>query len=343
MATSNFLQWNNAAINQETDAEYLVDSQRVGGAPVTGTAPSKTMNKFYYQASTFVAAFGAMMAAKGFSVSDADVGVLQAVLANISTSADFRPLITTLGYSPTPNFAANTADGFQFPLNGNITSSTISGQTNGQTIAFYMSQDATGGRTIAWPGNFFGMTQPDPTPNAMSMFLVRVDNGGNVHALTPSISSANLTTVIGLLATALAVTGNADVGSLQIGGTAPAGQVLTGDGTHFVPAAPAAVTGTQNNVTGSRNFGGNYQNTSGALMIVHGFYETSGSAFANFTAFSDASATPSTPIWGAQYGATTATANAGFSFPVPAGHYYRLVASGSATLTQIAWFETTLD
>lgn len=243
MATSNFLQWNNAAINQEDDAEYLVDSQRVGGAPVTGIAPSKTMNKFYYQVSTFVAAFGAMMAAKGFSVSDADIGVLQAVLANISTSADFRPLITTLGYSPTPNFAANTADGFQFPLNGNVTSSTISGQTPGQAIAFYLSQDATGGRTIVWPTNFFGMTQPDPTPNAMSLFLVRVDNGGNVHAVTTSTSSDDLTTFNNVLIAAATIQGIADIATLKLAGAAPNGFALVGDGTSYVPTAIVSQSG----------------------------------------------------------------------------------------------------
>ncbi len=86
-ATTNFLQWNPTLTNQETDAAYAADAQRMGGA-TSGEFPSPTANKAFYQWSTFVAAFCQMMAAKGYSTSDASISTLAAQLANVLTNAD---------------------------------------------------------------------------------------------------------------------------------------------------------------------------------------------------------------------------------------------------------------
>ena len=81
MASTNFLQWNPSTTNQETDPEYLADSQRTGGAVNNTPFLAPLGNKAFYQWSTFCAAFGQMMANKGYSTSDASVSALAAVLA----------------------------------------------------------------------------------------------------------------------------------------------------------------------------------------------------------------------------------------------------------------------
>jgi len=103
--SNNFLQWNPAAANQKSDAEYIADAQRAGGA-VSGIFPSVLANKLFFQLSTMASALGAMMADKGYVISDADISVLQTALANILTWADVRSQLATgdvrFSLSPTP-------------------------------------------------------------------------------------------------------------------------------------------------------------------------------------------------------------------------------------------------
>jgi len=189
MASTNLIQWNPSATNQETDAEYLADSQRSGGYGTNNIVPSPLLNKATYQVTTFCAAFGQMMAAKGYTTSDASVSVLAAVLANVITEADLLSNLISLAYSPTPAFNAASANGFQMTLTGNITSSTISGVLPGQVVGFFFVQDATGGRTVSWPASFVGAMQPDPAANAVSLILFKADLSGNLRASGPLISN----------------------------------------------------------------------------------------------------------------------------------------------------------
>lgn len=57
-------------------------------------------------------------------------------------------------YSATPTFAVDPALIFAFTLNGNVTSSTITGSAVGQEISFYLCQNGTGGYSFAWPTSF---------------------------------------------------------------------------------------------------------------------------------------------------------------------------------------------
>jgi hypothetical protein len=102
--TTNFEQWNPTSANQENDAAYLADTQRTGGA-VSGEFPSPTANKLFYQVTTFITALANMLAAKGYSTSDANLAVLQATLANMVTNADLAWL--TAGYA-----SSLTANGY---------------------------------------------------------------------------------------------------------------------------------------------------------------------------------------------------------------------------------------
>ena len=230
MATTNFLQWNPNAINQETDAEYAADAQRSGGVIVDDLAPSLTMNKFYYQVSTFVAAFCQMMAqSKGLTNSDADLATLSSVLSNIVFSGEQLANIVSVAYSPTPVFNAGTSSGFQMTLTGNITSSTIEGVAPGQLLAFCFLQNAAGGYTVSWPARFSGALQPDPTPNAFSIILFRADLSGALHAVSPMISN-NYTSL----------------NALTLAAGAPIGAVLTGNGSIYAPVANGGFTSGNN-------------------------------------------------------------------------------------------------
>lgn len=199
MASTNFLQWNPSTTNQETDPEYLADSQRTGGAVNNTPFLAPLGNKAFYQWSTFCAAFGQMMANKGYSTSDASVSALAAVLANIVTDADLEPGVVLVSYSPTPTFNAVEANGFQMTLSGNITSSNISGVSAGQLVAFYFIQDSVGGRTVSWPASMVGTIQPDPAPNAVSVMLFRADVSGILRASGPMVSNNGVFATSGLI------------------------------------------------------------------------------------------------------------------------------------------------
>ena len=243
-----FLQWNPNETNQETDAQYLADSQRASGAVNDTPLPAPLGNKAFYQWSTFCAAFGQMMANKpgAYVLDDSSESALAAVLANILTESDTEPNIISVTYSPTPVFNAANSNGFQMTLSGNITSSTISGVTAGQLIAFYFAQDSVGGRTVSWPSSFVGTLQPDPTPSAVSVMLFRADLTGNFRAVSPMISNNEL------FVNALSAQ------SITLEAGAPVGAALIGNGTVFNSHVE-----TQSDMLGTYSAGNTYTNNSG--------------------------------------------------------------------------------
>jgi hypothetical protein len=90
--STNFLQWNPNANNQETDAAWAADTLRLNGAPAGASiCPSVMDNKFRYQMSTFIAAFAQALANKGYTISDASLSTLIATLAAVITLADLAP------------------------------------------------------------------------------------------------------------------------------------------------------------------------------------------------------------------------------------------------------------
>lgn len=113
--TTNFLQINPNANNQESDAAYAADSLRTGGAATNALLPSPIYNKSMYQSSTFIASLAAALVAKGYSPNDGSavpataVVNLTAVLVNIMTQADMAPfarllspIFTGVPQAPTP-------------------------------------------------------------------------------------------------------------------------------------------------------------------------------------------------------------------------------------------------
>jgi hypothetical protein len=174
--TTNFLQFNPGANNQETDSAYLADSQRSSGAIDGQEFPSILANKAFYQWSTFIAAFAAALANKNYSTSDANIATLESVLANIVTFADLKSNLTSVSFSTTPVFNATSTNGFDFVLAANVTSSTLTGQQIGQTLTFVIKQGATA-YTFVPPTNINGWQPVSTVPNSVTTqsFIVRQD------------------------------------------------------------------------------------------------------------------------------------------------------------------------
>lgn len=176
MASTNFLQFNPSLNNAESDATYLADTQRLGGATTAAIFASVLANKLFYQQSTFVAAFCQMMVNKGYSPNDANFATLVSVLTNVKTSADFGAAIQTISYATSIAFNAAQGPIFDLTLTGNVSSSTLTGQFDGQQLMFIITQDGTGGRTFSWPSSITGPGVVSQLPNVTSLqsFVVRV-------------------------------------------------------------------------------------------------------------------------------------------------------------------------
>ena len=97
--TTNFLVFDEPATNAQSDATYLADAMRTGGATVGALLPSALFNKLMLQCSIFVAAFCTALAAKGISTSDADFTNLVAALANVLTTGDAPVVSTQISYN----------------------------------------------------------------------------------------------------------------------------------------------------------------------------------------------------------------------------------------------------
>lgn len=187
---TNFQVWNPNQTNQESDAQYTADSQRSGGA-VTGIFPSATANKGFYQWSAMVAALATALSNKGYTVNDSPFSSLVSVLMNIQTAADQRRELQVLTYSASILCDASKYLGFQIPLSGNTTI-TLQGTNAGDDITFIFIQDATGGRSVTWSGNF-AANMPQPNTNANSISVIRVKTNANgYYPEGPTVSSSGM-------------------------------------------------------------------------------------------------------------------------------------------------------
>lgn len=96
--TTNFLQHNPTAANQEADSTYVVDATRTGGLVTNQLVPSVWLNKILFQVSTFIAAFAQMMVNKGYTVLDSNLSTLATALANVVTLNDWTKGSTSYGF-----------------------------------------------------------------------------------------------------------------------------------------------------------------------------------------------------------------------------------------------------
>lgn len=184
MATTNFLQFDPFLNNADSDSAYLADSLRSGGITTGAILPSTLLNKAWYQWSTFVAAFCQMMVNKGYSPLDSNFANLVSVLTNVKTTADFLTSILTVTFNPTIAFNAAQTAQWWLTLTGNVTSSTLTGQVQGQNLIFIITQDATGGRTFSWPTNITGAGAISTQANVTSIQMFDVLPNGTIYPIT---------------------------------------------------------------------------------------------------------------------------------------------------------------
>lgn len=344
MATTNLLQWNPTAVNQENDAAYLADSQRAGGATNPSILQAELANKAFFQWSTFLTALFQAFANKGFTTSDSNLNTLTAACANFLTTADKIAVSTTsggpliaatqigLGYGSTPSDAA-----FVAATQGNNNNYLYSTINNSGQVYFTVQ---AGGQVNATSLTLTGALQAASASISGAFSAASAAISGNVNAANVVI--ANLMQTVSAL-----ITGNLNTGSLQIGGTALNGQILTGDGTHYVPQPPPAIAGTTVDVTGSRAFGTQYQNTSNGVLFVSGYGRTSGSSIGSVQGLIGPGSA-NVPVWGNTTAATVNNGACGFNFTVPPGWFYQVNANnltngqGAAVTGLSAWVETTV-
>ena len=74
--TTNFLPFDVAKANIQSDATYSADTTRTGGITTGEVMSSPLGNKLFYQLSTGLAALMEMLANKGYSTSDASLSTL---------------------------------------------------------------------------------------------------------------------------------------------------------------------------------------------------------------------------------------------------------------------------
>lgn len=184
MGSTNFLQHNPNQTNQETDPAYAADPIRSGGLGTDDIVPSPWMNKALFQATTFVAAFAQALANKGYALSDSDISTLTTVLSNVLTNADTKPNLITVAYSATPTFDASKSNGFDFVMNGNVTSSTLSNMAIGQVVTFVITQSATGGNTFVPPANVTGFEPIQSAANSVTVQSFIKNEAGNIVPYT---------------------------------------------------------------------------------------------------------------------------------------------------------------
>lgn len=186
--TTTALQWNPTQANQESNAAYLADGQRAGGATNPSIFDAVLANKLFNQLSNYIFALFTMYANKGFTTDDSNISTLITQCANFLTTADVKTGLEYVPYSPVLAFDALHYAGFQVTLTGNL-SFTITGASIGDLVTFSFTQDGVGGHTVAYPPNVVGGGAPSTTPNSNSVQMFRVLNDNFYHAAGPVVVS----------------------------------------------------------------------------------------------------------------------------------------------------------
>jgi len=96
--------------------------------------------------------------------------------------------LNTVTFSATPTFDASLGNTQKITLTDNVTSSTLSNATAGETVNFIICQDATGSRTFVWPTNVLGGMTIGATLSKCSAQNFIFD-GTNAYALSAGVTN----------------------------------------------------------------------------------------------------------------------------------------------------------
>jgi hypothetical protein len=141
--SSNFLQHNPSAANQDTDAQYSADELRAGGIGFGNIIASKFLNKVLYQASTMVAALGQALANLGYTVNDSS---LSSLTANLTTALATAPKVVQVTGGATTTLDCSQANQLFAYFEVQLTQNTIVTVENviaGQIICVTWAQGAS--------------------------------------------------------------------------------------------------------------------------------------------------------------------------------------------------------
>lgn len=159
-----------------TGGGALVDSQaafngsgyQVNGEQV-GIAQPAHANKMWRQ-SSMVAAALTQTIADILGVNIADDGNLAALILKLKQALrNGSGSNVVVAFSATPTFDASLGNVFEMTLTGNVTSSTLSNTSPGQSLTFIFHQDGTGGRTVVPPAGLPLDTPIDAAANATTV------------------------------------------------------------------------------------------------------------------------------------------------------------------------------
>ena len=180
--SSNFLVFDPTGANAETDAQYLVDANRLSGVVDNTEFYAALANKLFYQTSIMCAALAQSLANKGYVISDANYAALITALSNLLTPADNTGGLIVVAYAASVNFDCSTHSKFQITLTGNCNATFINA-TVGQELMAIFIQDSTGGRTFIANAQGAVAGSTDPGSVSIQKFVVLAD--GSIHAVTP--------------------------------------------------------------------------------------------------------------------------------------------------------------
>jgi hypothetical protein len=174
-----------AGANVDTQSDFNGSGYQEQGFS-SGLAQSKQLNKCWRQASMVAAAI-ANFIANVLGVNVLDDGNLTNLVSQFTAAVEQAgSALIVVPFSATPVFNLASGTKFAMTLTGNVTSSSVSGAEPGDVVYFCIHQDATGGRTFAWPSAVPGGTI-DSAANSTTMQAFFVDDNGNWQAFTPTM------------------------------------------------------------------------------------------------------------------------------------------------------------
>jgi len=136
---------------------------------------------------TYITSLNTELFAPGSQVLDMNTGSLYRPANNGYTWAIVSGL-KVVTFSTTPTFDASLGNTQKITLTANVTSSTLSNATAGQTINFLICQDGTGSRTFVWPTNVKGAMTIGSTLSTCSAQDFIFD-GTNAYAVSSGVTN----------------------------------------------------------------------------------------------------------------------------------------------------------
>jgi hypothetical protein len=158
---------------------FLADSAFIADGTVTNYAGFRTRVPT-------LAGGGAITNLRSFK-GDAGAGIAE-IADGIKTAKTIISGVNTVTFSATPTFDASLGNTQKITLTDNVTSSTLSNATAGQSINFLICQDATGSRTFVWPTNVLGGMTIGATLSKCSAQNFIFD-GTNAYALSAGVTN----------------------------------------------------------------------------------------------------------------------------------------------------------